>query len=96
MQRHSTYYVYIVQCVNGTYYTGYTSDIAKRIEAHNKGSGAKYLKGKTPVQLVYLKEYGYYKNALKEERRIKTFGRKKKEKLIAGYTKNSGFLIHKN
>lgn len=52
---------------------------------HNNGSGAKYLKGKRPVKLVYAKEFRYYKNAINEERFIKKLSRKKKEERIKEY-----------
>jgi putative endonuclease len=80
--RHAQYFVYIVECLDGTYYTGYTENLDRRIEQHNKKRGAKYLRGKLPVKLVYFKQYRYYKNALIEERRIKTLPRKKKEALV--------------
>jgi len=82
MRQHDHYYVYIVQCKNGTYYTGHTANIENRIKEHNSGHGAKYLKGKEPVKLVYLKEYQYLKNALARERRIKKMTRKQKELII--------------
>lgn len=75
-------------CNNGTYYTGYTNNLENRIKLHNRGNGAKYLKGKSPVTLAYSKEYVYYKNALNAERRIKKLTRKKKETLIEDYKKN--------
>jgi len=80
--RKSKYWVYIVQCRDGTYYTGYTKDLKKRIALHNSGDGVKYLKNKLPVKLVYAKEYRYYKNALRSERNIKKLTREQKEKLI--------------
>jgi len=52
---------------------------------HNRGKGAKYLRGKLPVQLVYAKEYKYYKNAIRAESRIKKLTRAKKENLIRNY-----------
>ncbi len=81
-QRQGTFHVYIVTCADGTYYTGSTGDLQKRIELHNKGRGAKYLRGKRPVELVYAREYRYYKLALTAERKIKTLSRKQKEALI--------------
>lgn len=88
MERKGSFYVYIVVCKNGTYYTGYTSNLEHRIKLHNSGDGAKYLKGKSPVTLAYSKEYVYYKNALNAERRIKKLTRKRKEALIEAYKKN--------
>ena len=87
--RKSKYWVYIVQCKDGTYYTGYAKDLKKRIALHNSGNGAKYLRGKLPVKLVYAKEYRYYKNALRAERRVKKLTRAQKLKLIRIYAGNT-------
>jgi len=56
---------------------------------HSKGHGAKYLKGRVPVELVWVKEYRYYKNALRAEKRIKKRTRKEKERLIRIYERNN-------
>ena len=85
IKRKATYYVYILQCRNGTYYTGSTKDLEKRIELHNKGRGAKFLRGKGPVRLVYAKTYSYYKNVLRAERNIKHLSRRRKDELVAIY-----------
>lgn len=82
IKRSGNFFVYIVECKKGTFYTGYTNDLDKRIELHNSGKGAKYLRGKGPVKLVYVREYRYYKNAVKAEISIKNLPRKKKEELI--------------
>ncbi len=87
--RKSKYWVYIVQCRDGTYYTGSTNNVEDRIKLHNKGHGAKYLRGKLPVSLVYAKEYRYYKNALHRERNIKKMTREQKENLIKSYNENN-------
>ena len=84
-KRIGLYYVYIVECKNEYYYTGYTSNIENRIKLHEKGHGAKYLRGKGPIKLVYAKEYRYYKNALNAERRLKKITRTQKKKLIKTY-----------
>lgn len=81
------YYVYIVRCRDGSYYTGYTNNIEKRIKFHNKGLGAKYLRGKLPVKLVYVKEYKYYKRALKKEIAMKKLTHKQKHELVKNYEK---------
>jgi len=86
--RRSRYWVYMVRCKDGTYYTGYTKDLENRIALHNSGKGAKYVKGKLPVKLVYAKEYCYYKSALNEERRIKTLKRQQKSELVRMYAEN--------
>ena len=85
LKRHGKYFVYILQCQDGTYYTGYTTDLEKRIATHKNGKGAKYVRGKGPLKLVYAKEYRYKRNALKEEARIKTLSRDKKNEMIGRY-----------
>lgn len=82
MKRFGNFFVYIVQCNNGTYYTGYTNNLENRLKLHKNGRGAKYLRGKAPLKLVYSKKYKYYKTAFKKELEIKTYNKKKKEKLI--------------
>ena len=88
IKRHSKYYVYMLQCNGGTYYTGYTNNLENRIKEHNDGHGARYLRGKLPVELVYAKEYKYYKNALRGERYLKKLTRKQKEEKIKIYGKS--------
>lgn len=87
-RRIGRYYVYMLECNDGTYYTGYTNDLDKRIKEHNNSKrGAKYLKGKLPVKLVWHKEYKYYKRALRAERRIKQLSHRQKRELIEIYEK---------
>lgn len=76
-------YTYIVKCSDNTYYTGWTNDIDKRIEAHNSGKGAKYTKNRGPVELVHLEEFATKEEAMKREYAIKQMTRRMKEKLIA-------------
>lgn len=89
MKRTGKFYAYIVECRNGTYYAGSTNNLENRIKLHNKGRGAKYLRGKGPVELVYAKEYRYYKNTLLAEIAIKKLNRKEKEGLIRKNEKNT-------
>ena len=87
--REDKFFVYIVQCRDGTYYTGYTQNLEERVSLHNSGNGAKYLRGKLPVKLVYTKEYRYYKSALSAERRVKKLTRAQKFNLIRIYAGNT-------
>ena len=87
--REGGFYVYIVQAKDGSYYTGSTRDVEKRVTSHNKGNGARYLRFKLPVQLVYVKEYRYYKNALHAERNLKKLTRFQKEIRIKSYESRS-------
>ena len=87
MTRRGHYYVYIVKCADGTYYAGFTKDLENRLKLHNAGNGAKYVRGRCPVRLVYAKEYRYYKDALRAERTMKTLRRKQKDELIRSYAR---------
>ena len=89
VKHHARFWVYIARCADGTYYTGYTNDLQERLRLHNAGNGAKYLRGKGPVTLVYAKEYRYYKNALRAERYLKRQTRAYKDELIRIYAQNS-------
>jgi len=80
--RKSKFFVYILQCQDGTYYTGYTPNLKRRLRLHNEGKGAKYTRDRRPVKLVWHKEYKYFKKAFKKEIAIKKMTRKQKEKLI--------------
>lgn len=84
-KRQGKFWVYIVECADKTYYTGYTNDLKRRINEHNNSKlGAKYLRKKLPVKLVYAKEYGYYKDAMLAEVIMKKLSRQKKASLIDG------------
>lgn len=76
-------YVYIIECNDKTLYTGWTTNLEKRLEKHNKGTGAKYTRGRTPVKLKYVEEFSLKREAMKREYEIKTWNREKKLKLIA-------------
>lgn len=77
------YYVYIVRCSDGTYYTGSAKDIYSRIETHNQGKGAKYTKGRLPVELMYSESLENKSRALSREYKIKRMTRKQKEKMFS-------------
>lgn len=77
------HYVYIVCCADGTLYTGWTTDLQKRIKAHNSGRGAKYTRGRGPVTLVYSQQMTDKSEALSREAEIKKLSRAKKLKLIS-------------
>lgn len=74
-------YVYILRCRDGSLYTGWTNDIDKRLEAHNSGRGAKYTRGRGPVQLVHLETYATKEEAMKREAAIKKLPAEKKREL---------------
>ena len=78
----NTWKLYILRCGDGTLYTGITTDVEKRLEAHRSGKGAKYTRGRTPLELVYREECGDHSAALKRELEIKVLSREEKLKLI--------------
>ncbi len=80
--RGKKFFVYIVECADGTYYSGYTPDLERRLEMHNSGKGAKYTRGRRPVTLVYNRAYASVSRAMREEYRLKRLTRKQKECLV--------------
>ncbi len=79
------YSLYILRCADGTLYTGISTDIARRVDEHRSGKrGAKYLRGKTPLELVYTVLVGDRSTATRAEFFVKQLDRAGKQKLIAG------------
>lgn len=76
------HYIYIVECSDGSLYTGYTNDLEKRIKTHNDKKGAKYTRGRTPVTLKYYEEFDNKIDAMKREAQIKKMRKIKKLKLL--------------
>ena len=81
-------YMYILQCSDGTYYTGSTKDLDFRINQHNDGMGANYTRNRLPVKLVYFEEFMKIEDAFKREKQVQGWSRKKKEALINGNQKD--------
>ena len=77
-----TWYLYILRCGDGTLYTGITTDVEKRLEQHRCGKGAKYTRGRTPLELVYREECGSHSQALKRECAVKALKREQKKEMI--------------
>ena len=75
-------YVYLLRCADGTLYTGFTNDLARRLGAHNAGRGAKYTRGRRPVELVYWESFSNKSSALRREYAIKQLPRRQKLTLI--------------
>jgi putative endonuclease len=81
-----TCYCYIVECADGTYYTGWAVDPEKRVATHNKGRGARYTRTRCPVKLVYVEELPDRTSAMKREIAIKKMKREGKLKLVLNNT----------
>ena len=76
---------YILKCNDNSLYTGWTNDITHRLKMHNEGKGAKYTRGRGPVELVYLEEFETKQEAMSREAKIKRLTRKEKLLLIETY-----------
>jgi putative endonuclease len=79
-----TGYVYILKCSDGTYYTGSTTDLERRLQQHEAGEGSKYTKQRLPIELIYSEEFDRIDFAFYREKQIQAWSRKKKQALIEG------------
>ena len=77
-------FTYILRCADGTYYTGWTNNLEKRLAAHNSGVASKYTRSRRPVELVYHERFETKEEAMGREWRIKQLTRAQKEALING------------
>jgi len=82
--RSPVHYAYVLRCSDGSFYTGYTTDVQRRIEEHNSGDGAKYTRGRTPVELIHFEEFDSKSAAMSREYEIKQLSRAAKESLVSG------------
>ena len=76
------HHVYVLQCADGSLYTGYTTDVERRVAEHDAGEGAKYTRGRTPVELVYTESFDSRSTAMSREYEIKQLSRRAKERLV--------------
>lgn len=77
-----THCIYVLECNDGTLYTGYSNNVEKRVATHNTGKGAKYTRSRVPVVLKYTEKYLTKEEALRAEYRFKRLNRKKKLEII--------------
>ena len=75
-------FAYMVRCSDGSFYTGYTTDLDRRIAAHNAGKGAKYTRSRRPVELVYCEELPSKALAMRREAQLKGLTRAQKEQML--------------
>ncbi|MCI0183255.1 GIY-YIG nuclease family protein [Sulfoacidibacillus ferrooxidans] len=75
-------YIYILECSDGTYYTGWTTQVERRVAMHQRGKGARYTRARLPVTLCYVEEVADRSLALKREYQIKQLSRVEKVRLI--------------
>jgi len=80
--RSPDHYAYVLRCSDGTFYTGYTTDPERRVREHDAGEGAKYTRGRTPVELVHVEGFETKSAAMRREYEIKQLARREKETLV--------------
>jgi putative endonuclease len=77
------HFVYVLRCADDTFYTGYTTDVERRVREHDDGDGAKYTRGRTPVELLHVESFDSRSAAQSREYEIKQRSRADKERLVA-------------
>lgn len=85
-------YTYIIKCADNTFYTGWTTDLKKRLATHNSGKGAKYTRHRIPVALVYYEKFATKQEAMRREYQIKQLSRQEKEALIASHPAGTNLI----
>jgi putative endonuclease len=85
----SEYFCYILECADGSFYTGWTTDPDRRLREHNRGQGSRYTRARRPVELVYLEDLPDRTSAQKRERSLKSLTRLRKKQLIDAYRHQS-------
>ena len=81
--RRERWFLYILECSDGTFYTGITKNIERRLKAHNEGKGATFTRVRRPVKVIYQEKLKSRAQALIREYAVKALPRKKKEELVA-------------
>jgi len=78
-----SHYVYLLLCDDGSYYTGYTNNVASRFERHKKGHGARYTRMRKPTRIVHVEEFRTRAEAMRRERQVKSLSHRRKEELVS-------------
>lgn len=86
----TSHHVYMLECSDGTFYTGYTTDVDRRVQEHNQSEGAKYTRGRTPVILVHTESFDTRSAALQREYAVKQLTRSEKETLVEDQSTETG------
>ncbi|WP_075620356.1 GIY-YIG nuclease family protein [Paenisporosarcina indica] len=87
METTSTHVFYVLECSDGSYYAGYTNDLSKRVNVHNRGKGAKYTRARRPVRCIYQEKHETKQQAMKAEYAFKQLVKSKKIEYIAKETR---------
>lgn len=78
------HHVYVLRCADDSLYTGYTTDVERRVAEHDAGEGANYTRGRTPVELVHVESFDSRSAAMSREYALKQLSRAEKERVVAG------------
>ena len=89
-------YMYVVECCDGTYYTGYTTDVKKRIAVHNSGKGAKYTRARLPVKLIYVEGFDSKEEAMSAEALLKRKKRPQKDRFLFENQDRNLLILNEN
>ena len=79
-------YVYLLECADGSYYAGWTTNLSARLAAHNAGIGARYTRSRLPVRLVYWREFPDKQAAMRQEAAIKKMTRRQKVLMVDSFS----------
>lgn len=82
VKNNDNHYIYILECGDGSYYTGYTNDLTQRLRKHEEGKGAKYTRGRGPLSLVFQESFSTKQEAMRMEFAVKKLNRSEKERII--------------
>jgi putative endonuclease len=82
VKNNDIHYIYILECGDGSYYTGYTNDLTQRLRKHEEGKGAKYTRGRGPLRLVFQESFSTKQEAMRMEFAVKKLNRSEKERII--------------
>ena len=89
-------YMYVLECRDGSYYTGYTTDVRKRLAVHNSGKGAKYTRARLPVKLIYAQGFASKEEAMSAEALLKRKKRLQKERFLSENQDRNLLMLNEN
>ena len=89
-------YMYVLECRDGSYYTGYTTDVKRRLAVHNRGKGAKYTRARLPVKLIYAQGFSSKEEAMSAEALLKRKKRPQKEQFLSENQDRNLLILNEN
>ena len=89
-------YIYVLECRDGSYYTGYTTDVRRRLAVHNRGKGAKYTRARLPVKLIYAQGFASKEEAMSAEALFKRKKRPQKERFLSENQDRNLLILNEN